>query len=83
MANFYCEYCGTKSSSVSNLVAQPCYKHPDGNNKGKHKLYEGSEKKEYTCKHCGHKSSSISALVGQPCPKHPKGRNNGRHTPAL
>lgn len=83
MANFYCEYCGKQAPSVSVLVAQPCIKHPDGSNKGKHKLYEGAEKKEYTCKHCGHKANSIANLVAQPCQKHPKGSNKGHHAPAL
>ena len=50
MSNFYCEYCGSKSSSVSSLTSQSCTKHPSGPSKGKHKLYEGSEKSQYTCK---------------------------------
>jgi len=83
MANYYCEYCGHKSSSVSSLTAQPCPKHPLGNNKGKHSLYQGSEKSQYVCKYCGHKSSSISSLTSQPCPRHPDGNNKGRHSPAL
>ncbi|MDR2835173.1 MAG: hypothetical protein LBV69_03090 [Bacteroidales bacterium] len=52
-ANFYCEYCGAKYSSVSSLTSNWCSKHPDGASKGKHKLYEGSEKNKYTCKYCG------------------------------
>jgi len=48
MANFYCEYCGTKSATVAGLVSGNCMKHADGPNKGKHKLYEGSEKSQYT-----------------------------------
>ena len=39
MANFYCEYCGSKYSSVSSLTSCSCFRHPDGPNKGKHKLY--------------------------------------------
>lgn len=83
MTNFYCEYCGTKSFSVSNLTAQPCGKHPLGNNKGKYKLYEGSEKSKYTCKYCGTSSTSIKNLVAQPCGRHPEGNNKEKHTPAL
>jgi hypothetical protein len=36
MANYYCEYCGTKRSSVIALTGQFCHRHPDGPNKGKH-----------------------------------------------
>jgi len=83
MANFYCEYCGSKSSSVSSLTSGSCLKHPSGANKGKHKLYEGSEKSQYTCKYCGSKSSSISSLTSGSCLKHPSGANKGKHVPAL
>ena len=44
MANFYCEYCGQKFSSVSSLTVTNCLRHPNGPLKGRHKLYEGSEK---------------------------------------
>ena len=44
MANFYCEYCGYKSNSVSTLTNGYCPRHPDG--RGKHKLYEGGEKSQ-------------------------------------
>jgi hypothetical protein len=50
MANFYCEYCGQKFSSVSSLTVGNCMRHPNGTCKGRHKLYEGSEKSKYTCK---------------------------------
>jgi len=83
MANFYCEYCGTKYSSVSSLTGSPCHRHPDGVNKGKHKLYEGSEKPKYTCKYCGNGSSSILSLTSSPCHRHPNGINKGKHSPAL
>ena len=83
MANFYCEYCGTKSSSVSSLTANNCHRHPDGPGKGKHKLYEGTEKSQYTCKYCGTKSSSISSLTANNCPRHPNGPYKGKHAPAL
>lgn len=34
--NFYCEYCGTKASSISSLTGNWCSRHPSGANKGKH-----------------------------------------------
>ena len=83
MANYYCEYCGTKASSVSALTINWCQRHPDGANKGKHKLYEGSEKSKYTCKYCGTSTSSISSLTINWCQRHPKGANKGKHAPAL
>lgn len=82
MANFYCEYCGTKASSVSSLTANSCTRHPMGVNKGKHSLYEGSEKSQYTCKYCGNKSTSISSLTANSCTRHPNGVNKGHHSPA-
>jgi len=83
MANFYCEYCGANSSSVSNLTSGNCSRHPAGIGAGKHKLYQGSEKKQYTCQYCGLVSSSISNLTGGNCYRHPKGNGKGRHLPAL
>ena len=83
MANFYCEYCGTKSSSVSSLTSGSCARHPLGANKGKHALYQGSEKPQYTCKYCGTKSSSISSLTSGFCARHPNGANKGHHSPAM
>jgi len=83
MANFYCEYCGSKYSSVSSLTAGSCHRHPNGVNKGKHKLYEGSEKPKYTCKYCGTGNSSISSLTAGSCHRHPNGVNKGKHSPAL
>lgn len=83
MANVYCKYCGYKSSTIAALTSQSCTKHPNGNNKGRHVLYEGSEKLQYNCKYCGHKSPTISTLTSQPCTKHPNGNNKGRHEPAL
>ena len=47
---FYCKYCGHKASSVASLTASMCIRHPDGPHKGRHALYEGSEKEKYdTC----------------------------------
>ncbi|MEI7981250.1 MAG: hypothetical protein WCI71_06325 [Bacteroidota bacterium] len=83
MANFYCENCGTKTSSVSSLTNLSCNKHPNGANKGKHSLYQGSEKSQYTCKYCGTKTSSISSLTSLSCGRHPNGVNKGHHAPAL
>ena len=79
MANFYCEYCGNKYSSVSSLTASTCSRHPNGAGKGKHKLYEGSEKSQYTCKCCGSKSSSLSSLTSLSCSK----SSTKKHQPAL
>jgi DNA-directed RNA polymerase subunit RPC12/RpoP len=83
MANFYCEYCGTKFSSVTSLTGASCQRHPNGANKGKHKLYEGSEKSKYTCKYCGTSFSSLTSLTGASCQRHPNGANKGKHAPAL
>jgi hypothetical protein len=83
MANFYCEYCGQKYSSVSSLTGSFCSRHPNGPGKGKHKLYEGAEKSQYVCKYCGQKYSSISSLTGSYCSRHPNGSCKGKHAPAL
>lgn len=83
MANFYCEYCGTKFSDVKNLTSNRCSKHPEGISKGYHKLYEGSEKLKYTCKYCGTKFSDLKNLTYNSCSKHPNGISKGCHAPAL
>lgn len=83
MANFYCEYCGTKFTSVSTLTASSCPRHPNGPNKGKHKLYEGSEKTKYVCKYCGQSFPTISSMTSVSCPRHPNGNGKGKHVPAL
>ncbi len=83
MANYYCEYCGTKYSSVSSLTGSRCNRHPSGPGKGRHKLYEGSEKSQYICKYCGTKYSSISNLTSGTCNRHPDGVGKGKHAPAL
>ena len=83
MSNFYCEYCGTKSSTISSLTAGSCLRHPNGTAKGKHKLYEGSEKSNYSCKYCGTSSSSISSLTAGSCLRHPNGTAKGKHAPSL
>ena len=76
MANFYCKWCGSKSSSVSSLTASGCSKNPDGK---KHERYEGSEKSQYTCKCCGSNSSSLSSLTASGCSK----SSTKKHQPAL
>ncbi len=83
MANFYCEYCGDKFSSISNLTSLLCARHPNGPCKGKHKLYEGSEKPQYFCKYCGTSFSSIRSMTSLGCPRHPDGPLKGRHAPTL
>ena len=83
MANYYCEYCGTKYSSVTLLTGSSCHRHPNGPNKGKHKLYEGSEKRTYTCKYCGTAYSSLTLLTGSACYRHPNGPTKEKHAPAL
>lgn len=83
MAIFYCEYCGHKFSNVSGLTANSCPRHPNGQNKGKHKLYEGVEKSKYTCKYCGNSFGSIDSMTANSCPRHPNGQNKGKHAPAL
>ncbi len=83
MANYYCKYCGTKTSSISSLTSSSCVSHPLGTYKGKHALYEGSEKSQYTCKFCGSKSGSINSLTSTTCIRHPNGTYKGKHEPAL
>ena len=83
VATFYCEYCGIPFSSVRSLTSSHCLRHPLGPNKGYHKLYEGSEKSQYTCKYCGLKYSSIRAMTACRCLRHPNGANKGYHAPAL
>lgn len=83
MANYYCQYCGQKFNSIQALTNANCPKHPAGFAKGKHTLYEGSEKSQYFCKFCGQSFSSIQALTNARCPKHPDGFGKSNHVPAL
>lgn len=83
MGSFYCEYCGQKFSSVASLTSNNCTRNPNGFCKGKHKLYEGSEKSMYTCKYCGQRFSSLASLTANNCTKHPNGFCKGKHAPAL
>ena len=71
MPNYLCKFCGTKMSSISALTTNSCSMNP---NKGKHVLYEGSEKAQYSCKHCGTKNSSFSALVHNSCSRNSDGK---------
>jgi hypothetical protein len=81
--NFYCKFCGTKYPSVASLTGGSCPRHPDGANRGKHALYEGSEKSKYTCKFCGTTYPSITSLTAGNCPRHPSGTSKGKHEAAL
>ena len=65
---FYREYCGHRFSNVRLLTSGSCPRHPDGSNKGRHKLYQGGEKTRYTCKYCGRQFPSILVMVGGTCP---------------
>ena len=83
MENYYCEYCGTKSTSISMLTSGTCMRHPNGPSKGRHSPYQGSEKSQYTCKYCGTKSPSISTLTNGTCGRHPNGPSKGHHLPSI
>jgi DNA-directed RNA polymerase subunit RPC12/RpoP len=83
MSDYYCKNCGTKYSSINRLTCNSCSRHPLGPNKGKHELYEGSEKEKYQCKLCGTSYSSLSSLTANSCSKHPLGPNKGKHEAAL
>lgn len=83
MQKFYCKYCGTYRSSVASLTSGKCPRHPAGNCKGPHVLYQGSEKPQYTCQYCGTKRPTIQSLTSGRCPKHPAGSCKGYHSPAL
>ena len=78
---FFCKNCGTKFASVQSLTASSCPRHPSG--KGRHELYEGTEKSLYTCKYCGKMSRDLKSLTGSLCLRHPKGAAKGKHSPAL
>lgn len=80
---FYCKYCGAKFGSVQSLTGSACPRHPSGPAKGRHALYEGSEKEKYTCKYCGKSAGDIRSLTGSKCQRHPSGPAKGNHEPAL
>lgn len=83
MAKFYCKYCGNSFSDVRTLTAFMCPHHPNGPGKGKHVLYQGGEKEEYTCEYCGQRFRNFHTLVSFTCPRHPNGPGKGKHSPAL
>ncbi len=83
MANYYCEYCGQKFSSVQSLTGMSCSRHPNGFCKGKHKLYEGREESKYICEYCGQTFSSIQNMTGSSCGRHPNGFCKGNHRPFI
>ncbi|HCN27512.1 MAG TPA: hypothetical protein DIT64_01745 [Verrucomicrobiales bacterium] len=80
---YYCKHCGSSASSIASLTNGYCARHPLGGNKGKHALYEGSEKDRYECKFCGSSASSLASLTNGYCSRHPAGSNKGKHEPAL
>jgi len=81
--SFYCNYCGMKFTNVPVLTGGTCSRHPNGASKGKHVLYQGTEKSQYICKYCGIKYTSIATLTAGNCARHPNGSNKGHHEPAL
>ncbi|WP_010249553.1 hypothetical protein [Myroides injenensis] len=83
MANYFCEYCGSKFANIQSLTACSCRLHPLGQHKGKHKLYEGGQKAQYFCKYCGAKFSALTTLTNLSCQRHPQGQHKGKHSPAL
>lgn len=80
---FQCKYCGHKAVSVASLTGSACQRHPDGPGRGRHALYEGGEKSQYTCKWCGRRAGDIGSLTSSMCQRHPAGAGKGRHEPAL
>ena len=83
MANYYCKHCGNRDTNVKHLTSVSCARHPLGSHKGKHILYEGSEKSQYQCKYCGEKSNLILTLTSKSCVRHPNGSHKGKHEPAI
>lgn len=80
---YLCEYCGQKFSSVQSLSQMRCHRHPLGDSKGVHKLFEGGEKSKYICKYCGISNTSLDYLTLRRCNSHPNGTGKGYHEPAL
>jgi hypothetical protein len=83
MSKSICEYCGEEKATTKILTSNNCAKHPSGTYKGKHKLYEGSEKNKYECKYCGEQKATIKILTSNKCGKHPLGFYKGNHSPAI
>ena len=80
---YYCVYCGLPFPSVMALRNATCSMHPNGVGKGKHELYEGSQKSTYYCKYCGLPFPSLLSLCNATCSQHPYGVGKGKHSPAL
>jgi DNA-directed RNA polymerase subunit RPC12/RpoP len=78
-----CKYCGHKARDVRSLTGNACMRHPEGPGKGRHAVYEGSEKGVYTCKWCGKQTGDIAGLTSSRCIRHPAGAGKGWHEPAL
>lgn len=83
MSKYYCKHCGSQYPNISSLTASSCSRHPAGPGKGKHVLYEGSEKATYQCKFCGSSYPTLSSLTASSCSRHPSGPGKGRHEAAL
>ena len=83
MAKVYCKNCGRSFPDVRAMAGGMCQYHPDGSFKGRHVLYEGSEKTKYTCKYCGRRFHDIHAMAGVKCQYHPDGSFKGNHSPEL
>lgn len=80
---FQCKYCGHKAASVASLTGSACQRHPNGPGKGRHAVYEGGWKSEYTCKWCGKRAGDVAGLTSSRCNRHPAGPGKGWHEPAL
>ena len=83
MAYYYCKHCGQRFTSVQTMTAMNCPRHPAGAYRGRHTLYEGSEKSRYTCKFCGQSFTSLQIMTAMKCYRHPAGAYKGKHEPAL
>ena len=59
MANFYCEYCGQKFSSVSSLTAGYCIRHPDGPHKGDTNSMKEARKANTPANTAGNRSTAF------------------------
>ena len=81
--NYYCKYCGSKYQNITSLNSKLCSRHPDGQNMGRHILFEGKENNNYNCKFCGIKYPRISSLTAGLCESHPKGVYKGNHEPVV
>lgn len=83
MQTYFCEHCGQSFYNVRALTAALCARHPDGPNRGRHRLYEGEAARPCTCRYCGVHAPDIRNLTLGNCQRHPNGPLRGRHAPAL